>query len=241
MSQIFQATPYDSLQPGMSAELTRLCRQEDLFVFAQSSGNLNPLHMPDADGDGDGTPEAKASGMWLGALVSAVLGNQLPGPGTVLRAQSLRFLGQAHAGETVVVRAEVANKGPDNAVHLTLTVRTDTGKPLAEGTAEVTAPTTAQRFDASDVPGLTVQRHVHFDRLLEAARALSATPTAVIAPEEPDALGGCGADLDRPDPDRGSRADRGGGRGGRTRPRRRAHRGHRQPPRGSGAWHRDDQ
>ena len=146
--------------------------------------------MPDADGDGDGTPEAKASGMWLGALVSAVLGNQLPGPGTVLRAQSLRFLGQAHAGETVVVRAEVANKGPDNAVHLTLTVRTDTGKPLAEGTAEVTAPTTAQRFDASDVPGLTVQRHVHFDRLLEAARALSAIPTAVIAPEEPDALGG---------------------------------------------------
>ena len=52
--------PWDDLQAGMSAEITHLCRAEDFYVFANSSGNMNPMHLPREDGDGDGTPEAVA-------------------------------------------------------------------------------------------------------------------------------------------------------------------------------------
>jgi hypothetical protein len=39
---------------GDTAELRRLCTADDLFVFANSSGNHNPMHLPHRDGDGDG-------------------------------------------------------------------------------------------------------------------------------------------------------------------------------------------
>jgi phosphate butyryltransferase len=58
------------------------------------------------------------------------------------------------------------------------------------GTAEVIAP--SRRFDRSDLemPGLVVQRHRHFDALLERARPLPPLPTAVVTPDDPNSLGG---------------------------------------------------
>lgn len=190
MTGLLKNVPYDDLTIGMEAHLTRVCRQDDLFVYANSSGNFNPMHQPDVDGDGDGRPEARAPGLWLGSLISAVLGCQLPGPGTVYHSQSLRFVGSAQAGDTLAAGVRVTAVLPGRRVQLQTWVHHADGRPVAEGEAEVIAPATAMEFDASDVPGLVVQRHVHFDRLLERAASLPAIPTAVIAPEEPDALGG---------------------------------------------------
>lgn len=190
MSQVLKNVPFDELTVGMEAEMRRLCRQEDLFVFANSSGNLNPLHLPDEDGDGDGQPEARAPGMWIASLISGVLGCQLPGPGTQYRQQSLNFIGSAQAGDTLIAKVRLLEKAAGNVARFETWIERDGGERLVEGVAEVIAPTTPMEFDALDVPGLTVQRHVHFDRLLKRAEPLPAIPTAVIAPEEPDALGG---------------------------------------------------
>ena len=182
--------PFDQLEVGMEASETRTCRADDLYVFANASGNLNPMHLPDEDGDGDGIPEAVAPGMWVASLISAVLGCQLPGPGTLYRAQSLRFLGQAHAGDVLTARVRLVSKGPDRQVQFETWVENADGVRLVEGEAEVDAPKVALQFEADDIPGLTVQRHVHFDRILDLAEPLPAIPTAVVAPEEPDALAG---------------------------------------------------
>lgn len=184
-------TPYDQLEVGMEAESRRLCVADDLFVFANASGNLNPAHMPKADHDGDGTiDQPVAPSMWLAAMLSAVLGNKLPGPGTLFRAISLDFLDRARAGEEIVSKVKLIEKMEDRVVRFAVTVSRADGALLANGTAEVIAPERPVSFDASDVPGLTVRRHVHFDRLLEKAAALPAIPTAVVAPEEPNSLGG---------------------------------------------------
>jgi acyl dehydratase len=106
--------PYDELAIGDEAVIERLCRAEDLYIFAHASGNHNPMHLPDEDGDGDGVPEAVAPGMWVASLISAVLGNILPGPGTLYRSQSLRFLERAAAGDTLTVRVSVREKRPDD-------------------------------------------------------------------------------------------------------------------------------
>lgn len=182
--------PFDQLEIGMEASDTRTCRADDLYVFANASGNLNPMHLPKEDGDGDGVPEAVAPGMWVASLISSVLGCKLPGPGTLYHTQSLRFLGRAHAGDTLTARVRLTGKGPGRRVTFETWVENADGTRVVEGEAEVDAPDKPLGFDADDIPGLTVQNHVHFDRLLALAEPLPAIATAVVAPEEPDALAG---------------------------------------------------
>lgn len=181
---------YDELTPGMSAELRRVCTIDDFYVFATASGNHNPMHLPNADGDGDGKPEVIAPSMWVASLLSAVLGNILPGPGTLYRSQTLNFSGYATDGDELVARVVVRELGADRQVTLDTSVETADGRPIVTGEAVVVAPTMKLHFNALEVPGLIVQRHRHFDRLLEITRDLPPTPTAIVAPEEPKSLGG---------------------------------------------------
>ncbi|MGD1871152.1 MAG: bifunctional enoyl-CoA hydratase/phosphate acetyltransferase [Neomegalonema sp.] len=181
---------WDELEIGDEAVIERPCTSDDFYVFAHASGNLNPMHLPEEDGDGDGAPEALAPSMWVGALVSAVLGNVLPGPGTLYRTQSLRFLGRAEAGDPLSIGVRVARKSPDRGVTLDCWVARASGERILEGVAEVTAPERRLSFDDADVPGLVVETHKHFDRLLEIAEPLEPMRTAVVAPEEASALGG---------------------------------------------------
>jgi acyl dehydratase len=78
---IFTATPYADLEPGMEASTTRLVRADDLYVFAHSSGNVNPMHLPREDGDGDGKPEAVAPSAWVAALISGFWATSCRGRG----------------------------------------------------------------------------------------------------------------------------------------------------------------
>jgi len=181
---------YDELAIGDEATVKRVCTADDFYVFAASSGNLNPVHLASEDGDGDGKPEAVAPSIWLGALVSAVLGNALPGPGTLYLAQSFRFHGRAEVGDELVVTARVTEKRADGIVVLATDVRTSTGLELVTGVAEVNAPEKKLRFDGLETPGLILERHRHFDALLAEAEPLDPMPTSVVAPEAPDAMAG---------------------------------------------------
>ncbi len=184
-------TPYDRIEVGMEATARRLCRADDFFVFASSSGNHNPAHLPKHDHDGDGiADEPVAPSMWVASLISSVLGNQMPGPGTLYHSQELNFLGRAHAGDELVIKVKVTEKAEGRVVLLDTSVEKLDGTRIVEGKARVIAPERDVSFVAEDLPGLTVQRHVHFDRLLELAEPLEALPTAVVAPEEENSLGG---------------------------------------------------
>lgn len=183
-------TPWDHLKIGDEAKLERLCVTEDLYVFAHASGNHNPLHLPEYDGDDDGQPEAIAPAMWTGSLISAVLGNLLPGPGTLYRSQSLRFIDRAIAGDTLVACVKLIDKDEGRVARFETWVETAEGRRIAEGEAEVIAPERALTLDVNDVPGLTVQSHEHFAKLLDRAESLAPIPTAIVAPEDEHALAG---------------------------------------------------
>lgn len=183
---------FDELQLGATREIRRLCTQDDLLAFANISGNHNPLHLWHRDGDGDGTPEAQVPGMFLGALISAVLGNLLPGAGTVYRAQDLRFHQPAQAGDELIARVTVTAK---SAADCAVTLQTEIRRPLDDalivsGTAIVEPPRRKLSYSSHDVPGLVVQRHRHFEKLLAQAENLPPLVTAVICPHQPHALNG---------------------------------------------------
>jgi phosphotransacetylase/acyl dehydratase len=181
----------DELDVGDSAELRRLVTADDLYVFAVASGNFNPMHLPEIDGDGDGKTDAVAPGMFVASLISAVLGTLLPGPGTLYRAQKLEFHDRARAGDELVSRVRVRDKDADGIVSLDTEVRRSADNALiVSGKAKVHAPPRKFVAEDLDVPGLVVQRHRHFDALLEKARPLPPLVTAVVAPEDENSLGG---------------------------------------------------
>ena len=179
---------YDELKVGDTTCIKRVCTANDLYIFAHASGNLNPVHLP-ADSDEDHS-EAIAPSMWVGALVSSVLGNILPGAGTLYKSQTFKFLDRVHVGDELTVTVTVRDKAADERVVLDTIITGRGGDRIAEGVAEVLAPTRKVRFDDDRLPQVLVERHRHFDRLLKACEGLEPIPTAVAVPEDKVSLGG---------------------------------------------------
>lgn len=181
----------DEMALGETAEMKRLITPDDLFVFASASGNHNPMHIPEEDGDGDGLPDGIAPGMFTASLISAVLGTLLPGPGTLYRSQNLVFDQSARAGDELVSKVTVTAKDGDGTVTLQTEVRRIAdGAMIVSGVARVRAPRRKVITEDLDLPGLVVQRHRHFEALLDMARPLPALVTAVVCPEDANSLGG---------------------------------------------------
>jgi 3-hydroxybutyryl-CoA dehydratase len=92
---------------GQTAELKQTITTTAIRDFAETVGDDNPLH---ADGDFArrvSFREPIAPGILTAGLISAVIGTQLPGPGTLYISQDLRFLKPVYPGDTITARAEV--------------------------------------------------------------------------------------------------------------------------------------
>ncbi|MFZ9257250.1 MAG: MaoC/PaaZ C-terminal domain-containing protein, partial [Burkholderiaceae bacterium] len=88
---IVENTTYDELSIGQSATLTRTLSLNDIRAFAAVSGDTNPAHLDPAYANQTLFHGVIGHGMWGGALISAVLGAQFPGPGTIYLHQDLDF------------------------------------------------------------------------------------------------------------------------------------------------------
>ena len=183
--------PFDALIVGQSVRMERLCTARDLIVFAHASGNLNPIHLPSTDFTGDGRDDDPvAPSMWLASLISSALGNRLPGPGSMYISQTLNFAGRARVGDHLVIEVTVTDLLSDLTVTLSTRVSTREGTVLVTGEARVKAPEEPVYLDDIEVPDLQVQKHQHFDALLELAKTLDPMPVAVVAPDDVNSLGG---------------------------------------------------
>lgn len=183
-------TPWDELEIGMEAEIRRICRADDFFVFANITGNMNPKHFPrmkDLEGD-DALQEPVAPAMWVSTLVASAVGNKLPGPGTLYKSHNVEFFERAHAGDELVIRVRVTDKLDNHVARLACRVDTTEGKKLLRGCVEVYVPLERMDYQAEEIPGLIVHKHVHFDKLLAEAEPLPPIRTAVVAPETDDSL-----------------------------------------------------
>ena len=135
----------EDLEIGMTRHLTKVVTDRDIELFAEVSTDHNPVHMDDAYAQDTIFEGRIAHGMLTAGLISAVIGEQLPGHGTVYMGQSLKFLAPVRPGDTV--RAEVEVMDID---HSKRRVRLDTrclidGKPVLKGEATVLAP--SRKFD----------------------------------------------------------------------------------------------
>jgi phosphotransacetylase len=125
-----------------------------------------------------------AHGMWGGALISALLGTELPGPGTIYLDQSLHFRHPVGLGDTVIVRVVVRSKdATTKQVMLDCVCRNKTGEVLIEGEARVQAPTQKVRRPRAMLPEVHIhERGARYQQLIDATRTLEPMRTAVVHP-----------------------------------------------------------
>ena len=135
----------EDLEVGMVRSLTKEVTDLDIELFAQVSTDRNPVHLDDAYAMDTIFGGRIAHGMLTAGLVSAVIGEQLPGHGTVYLGQSLKFLAPVRPGDVVTAEVEVLEID-----YAKRRVRLDTrclvqGKPVLKGEATVLAP--SAKFD----------------------------------------------------------------------------------------------
>ncbi|MBK5961421.1 enoyl-CoA hydratase [Rhodoplanes elegans] len=182
-------TTWDELQPGASASLERTCTMQDLTLFAHVSGNINPLPLPSGMQAATGG-EPVAPSIWVGSLVSAVLGTLLPGAGTLYRAQSFNFVDRVRVGTRLTVEVKCIEKREKPVALFETTIREADGRVVVQGIAEVEVPLETIVTEANELPQLILDDHEHFAPLIAVAKRLPPLPTAVLGPDDRHALGG---------------------------------------------------
>jgi len=119
---------------GERAERSMRVTDEQIEAFAKLSGDRNPVHFDDAFAKRLGFEGHIAHGAVTAALLSAVLGMDLPGPGSVFLEQRIRFLKPVRPGETITAALEVVRVREDKPIiTLTASVTNDAGARVADG------------------------------------------------------------------------------------------------------------
>ena len=105
-----------SLQTGDTASRTTLITDEMIRLFADLTGDTNPVHLDDAYAAGTRFGRRIAHGMIAAGLISAALANDLPGPGTVYLSQTLQFKAPVYPGDAITTTVEVKTVRPDKPI-----------------------------------------------------------------------------------------------------------------------------
>ena len=135
----------EDIELGMSRHLTKVITDQDIELFAEISTDHNPVHLDDAYALDTIFEGRIAHGMLTAGLVSAVIGEQLPGHGSVYLGQSLKFMAPVRPGDAV--RVEVTVLSVDHARRrVTLETVARVGETVVlKGEALVLAP--SRKFD----------------------------------------------------------------------------------------------
>ncbi|MCL4107746.1 UNVERIFIED_CONTAM: hypothetical protein GTU68_022207 [Idotea baltica] len=129
----------------MTRYLQKQITDRDIELFAEVSTDHNPVHMDDAYALDTIFEGRIAHGMLTAGLISAVIGEQLPGHGTVYMGQSLKFLAPVRPGDTVYAEVKVTEIDySKRRVTLECHCAVD-GKKVLKGEALVLAP--SRKFD----------------------------------------------------------------------------------------------
>jgi phosphotransacetylase/acyl dehydratase len=189
---------FDEIAVGDTASLSRRLTIEDIELFAVMSGDINPAHLDEQYAKASMFQRLIGHGMWGGALISTVLGTELPGPGTVYIGQDLRFRRPVGIDDTitvtVVAREKIAGKGR---IIFDCRCTNQAGEDVITGTAEVLAPQEKIRRPRVELPDIQLRRHVWYRQLIRACEGLAPVRMGVVDPRDAEVLAHVGSAAQR--------------------------------------------
>jgi len=164
---------FDELVPGDAASAQRTLQAGDVRAWANAFGDVDMLAGP---GESQG-----AAGI-VTAILTALVGSALPGPGTSIRTTSVQIKGALPIGAVMTARLVVREKRPGQGIVVLDGQCADpTGRVVATAVLEVLAPTTRQQHQVAE--------H-RLEGLVERCKALKPIVTGVVHPCNADALAG---------------------------------------------------
>ncbi len=126
---------------GDSAQITKIITDEMVSDFARVSGDFNPVHLDQAYAEKTPFKGKIAHGALSIALLSNVLGNFLPGHGTIYLSHEIKFLAPVRIGDTLTVRVEAVELIPEkNRARFRTTCINQEGKMVVDGYAWAMPP-----------------------------------------------------------------------------------------------------
>ncbi len=131
----------DQIHVGDFAEFAKTLSESDVYLFAGITGDFNPAHVNEVYSQATSFKTRIAHGILTAGLISAVMANQLPGPGTIYIRQELDFLAPARIGDTITAHVEVIDIIKDiNRIRLRTSCTKQDGSMVLNGEALVSPP-----------------------------------------------------------------------------------------------------
>jgi 3-hydroxybutyryl-CoA dehydratase len=132
---------FEDLELGMEASFQKVVTERDVHLFADVTGDKNPVHLDPAYASKTIFKGCIAHGMLTASFISAVFGTELPGPGAIYVSQTLNFRAPVREGDTVIAKVRLVELFPEKK-----RARFDTvcaiagGKTVLEGEAILMVP-----------------------------------------------------------------------------------------------------
>lgn len=128
-----------NIQVGDKYAETKKVTEKDIMLFAQASGDTNPLHLNEDYAKKTIFGQRIAHGMLSASYISAILGTKLPGEGSIYLSQSLQFKRPVHINDEITTMVEVV-KIENNRVTLKTVCMNQKGKIVVDGEALIQLP-----------------------------------------------------------------------------------------------------
>jgi len=177
--EVLRNRTFDEIVVGDRATIQRTLTAADLQLFAAMSGDT-------AAADSGAEPAGViAHGMWGAALISAVLGTRLPGPGTSYAAQTLKFDAPVRVGDTLDITVTVTfREEATRRLVLDCKCTNQDGETVISGEATVIAPAERIERPRGTLPQVRVslQHGDELVRLLQYVKPLGRIKVAVVHP-----------------------------------------------------------
>jgi len=125
----------EDLSIGQSASYAKTITEADVVLFAGISGDDNPVHINAEYAAETMFKDRIVHGMFSAALISAVLGTRMPGPGAIYIDQQISFKAPVYIGDTVTATATVTEINQERRRVTLETTCSVKGKVVAQGVA----------------------------------------------------------------------------------------------------------
>lgn len=129
-----------ALRKGDYTTFVKKITEKDIFDFAEVSGDHNPAHVDEEYAKNTTFEGRIAHGFLVGSLISAAIGQKLPGNGTIYLSQSLKFRAPVYINDEITARVEILDFPKENRALLKTTCTNQNGELVIEGEAYVVPP-----------------------------------------------------------------------------------------------------
>jgi 3-hydroxybutyryl-CoA dehydratase len=136
-----EAKSIHELKIGDSAQISKTITEADIELFARATGDFNPVHLDQAYAEKTIFRGRIAHGLLSVGLLSSILGNILPGHGTIYLSQEVKFLAPVRIGDTITAGVEVIELiSEKNRAKFRTTCMNQDGKLVVDGIAWAMPP-----------------------------------------------------------------------------------------------------